>query len=459
VPFNAQIGLMIRIKRGLDLPITGTPQQVIGSVQSARTVAILGRDYVGMKPTMAVKVDDRVRLGQVLFTDKKNPAVKYTAPGSGVVTAINRGHQRRLLSVVIELDGDDAVEFPSYNSTQLAELERQTIVDALVDSGMWTSLRTRPFSKVPDPAAKPAALFITAMDTNPLAANPELIYSAEGEAFLNGINTLAKLTEGQCYLCISGKSALPFAAGKLARNVSVQQFMGPHPAGLPGTHIHYLDPAGPNKQVWHINYQDVIAIAQFFATGVIATERIVALAGPQVREPRLVRTRIGANLEELVAGELLPHESRIVSGSVLAGDKAEGSEAYLGRYHLQISAVREGRERPLLGYLSPGANRHSVMGIYVSGLFKDRRFAMSTSTQGSERAMVPIGAYEKIMPLDILPTQLLRALIVGDIETALNLGALELDEEDLALCSYVCPGKYEYGAILRDNLTRIEKEG
>jgi len=183
------------------------------------------------------------------------------------------------------------------------------------------------------------------------------------------------------------------------------------------------------------------------------------LAGPQVREPRLVRTRIGANLEELVAGELLPHESRIVSGSVLAGDKAEGSEAYLGRYHLQISAVREGRERPLLGYLSPGANRHSVMGIYVSGLFKDRRFAMSTSTQGSERAMVPIGAYEKIMPLDILPTQLLRALIVGDIETALNLGALELDEEDLALCSYVCPGKYEYGAILRDNLTRIEKEG
>ncbi|MBT4254451.1 MAG: NADH:ubiquinone reductase (Na(+)-transporting) subunit A, partial [Gammaproteobacteria bacterium] len=181
--------------------------------------------------------------------------------------------------------------------------------------------------------------------------------------------------------------------------------------------------------------------------------------GPQGTEPRLVKSRVGANLEELCAAELEPHESRVVSGSVLGGRKAEGAEAYLGRYHLQVSVLREGRERPLMGYLSPGRNRHSIMGIYISSLFKDKRHAMSTSTQGSERAMVPIGAYEKIMPMDILPTQLLRSLIVGDIESAQNLGALELDEEDLALCSYVCPGKYEYGPILRDLLTQIEKEG
>ena len=196
-----------------------------------------------------------------------------------------------------------------------------------------------------------------------------------------------------------------------------------------------------------------------FATGELDTERVISLAGPQVLEPRLLRSRLGANLDEMVAGELKPQESRVISGSVLGGAKAAGVEAYLGRYHQQVSVLREGRERPLLGYLSPGVNRHSVMGIYVSSLTKNKRFPLSTSTQGSERAMVPIGAYEKIMPLDILPTQLLRALLVGDIESAQNLGALELDEEDLGLCSYVCPGKYEYGPILRDNLTRIEKEG
>jgi len=177
-----------------------------------------------------------------------------------------------------------------------------------------------------------------------------------------------------------------------------------------------------------------------------------------VSEPRLLVSRLGADLQALCAGELEPHESRIISGSVLGGRTAANAHSYLGRYHLQVSVLREGRERPLLGYLSPGANRHSVMGIYISAIDKSRRHAMSTSTQGSDRAMVPIGAYEKIMPLDILPTQLLRALIVGDLETAQNLGALELDEEDLALCSYVCPGKYEYGPILRDNLARIEKE-
>jgi Na+-transporting NADH:ubiquinone oxidoreductase subunit A len=203
----------------------------------------------------------------------------------------------------------------------------------------------------------------------------------------------------------------------------------------------------------------VLAIARQFKDGKLDTGRVISFAGPQVKEPRILKTRLGANLDELVLGELHPQESRVLSGSVLSGSTAAGDEAFLGRYDNQVSVLREGRERPLLGYLSPGANRHSVMGIYVSSFYRDKKFDLTTSTQGSERAMVPIGAYEKIMPLDILPTQLLRALIVGDIESAINLGALELDEEDLALCSYVCPGKYEYGPILRDNLTRIEKEG
>ena len=212
------------------------------------------------------------------------------------------------------------------------------------------------------------------------------------------------------------------------------------------------------RQTAYINYQDVIAIGKLFATGLLDTSRVISLAGPQVTAPRLVRSRLGVNLDELCAGELRGNDNRVVTGSVLGGRAATGVVAYLGRYHAQVTVVREGRERPLFGYLSPGKDRHSVMGIYISSFFKSVLLPLSTSAQGSDRAMVPIGAYEKVMPLDILPTQLLRALIVGDIESAINLGALELDEEDLALCSYVCPGKYEYGTLLRDNLTRIEKE-
>ncbi|PCJ28665.1 MAG: NADH:ubiquinone reductase (Na(+)-transporting) subunit A [SAR86 cluster bacterium] len=450
---------MIRIKRGLNLPISGEPEQLAGKAQATRSVALLGCDYIGLKPTMLVAQGDRVKLGQPLFRDKKNPSVIFTSPACGVVATINRGTQRKLLSVVIELDGDDQVPLHSYSDSQLNSLSRQCIVDDLLLSGLWTSLRTRPYSKVPDPEVVPHTLFINAMDTNPLAANPVVVMKAQVEDFVLGANLLSSLADGKTYVCVDRKVDALLKQKEFTDKIVVQEFRGPHPSGLTGTHIHCIEPAGVGKQVWSINYQDVIAIGKLFASGQLCMDRIISLAGPQVTEPRLITTRIGANLDEISVGELEPHESRLISGSVLGGRTAAGVECYLGRYHLQVSVLREGRERPLFGYLSPGANRHSVMGIYISGIYKDKRHAMSTSTQGSSRAMVPIGAYEKVMPLDILPTQLLRALIVGDIESAQNLGALELDEEDLALCSYVCPGKYEYGPILRDNLTLIEKEG
>jgi Na+-transporting NADH:ubiquinone oxidoreductase subunit A len=451
--------VMIRIKRGLDLPLAGEPRQHVGNARTVRTVALLGRDYVGMKPTMAVAEGDRVKLGQVLFTDKKNPSVSYTSPGCGVVSSINRGSQRIFLSIVIELDGAEEETFTAYTPEQLTTIDAQSVRDNLIASGLWTSLRTRPFSKVPDPESRPYALFINAMDTNPLAANPDLVLDGQQEQFVFGVNLLSTLPENGTHLIVGAKDSAGLRDRAFRDSVKVSQFDGPHPAGLPGTHIHKLEPAGAKKHIWTINYQDVIAVGKLFTSGKLSTERIISVAGPQVVEPRLVKTRVGASLDELMAGELLGNETRVISGSVLGGRKVEGVEAFLGRYHLQVSALREGRERPAFGYLSLGADRHSVMGIYISRFFKGRKLALSTSTQGSERAMVPIGAYEKIMPLDILPTQLLRALIVGDIETATNLGALELDEEDLALCSYVCPGKYEYGPILRNNLARIEKEG
>ena len=451
---------MIKITRGLDIPIDGAPAQQIESGQRVDTVAVLGRDYVGMKPTMAVSEGDRVKLGQPLFEDKKTPGVIFTSPGTGVVKQINRGEKRFFQSIVIALDDSDTdqISFARYQPSELDSLDPAKIVENLLNSGLWTALRSRPFSKVPAPSAIPHSIFVNAIDTDPLAADPELIAREHADDFINGINLLARLTPGKLFLCRGPGSFDGIEKQQIAANVSVETFAGPHPAGLTGTHIHFLDPVSLSKQVWSINYQDVIAVGKLFTTGNLSVERVVVLAGPQVTKPRLIRTRLGADLQALTSGELKDGENRVISGSILSGCAAVGVESYLGRYHLQVSVLREGREREFLGYLSPGTERHSVLGIYISSFLKGRKLPFTTTTNGSPRAMVPVGSYERVMPLDILPTQLLRALIVGDIEVVQSLGGLELEEEDLALCTYVCPGKYEYGPILRDNLTRIEKE-
>jgi Na+-transporting NADH:ubiquinone oxidoreductase subunit A len=443
---------MIKIKRGLDLPISGAPEQRVEPARAARSVALLGCDYHGMRPTMAVQVGDRVRLGQVLFSDKRNPGVHFTSPGAGVVAAIHRGEQRMLQSVVIDLEGDEAVEFARYEASRLSSLDAALVRENLQQSGLWSALRTRPFSKVPAVDAVPSSIFVTAIDTHPLAADPSVIIGERADDFANGLAVLARLA--RVFLCKAPGVSLPGEA-----QATPVEFAGPHPAGLPGTHIHFLDPVGANKSVWQIGYQDVLAIGALFTTGYLNPERVVALAGPVVTRPRLLRTRLGVSLEELCAGELRPGHTRIISGSVLGGRTSHGAFAFLGRYHVQVSCLHEGTERQLLHYLRPGVNKHSVLNIFVSRLLGGRKLAMDTSTNGSPRAMVPVGNYEAVMPLDILPTQLLRYLIVGDTEMAQKLGCLELDEEDLALCSYVCAGKYEYGPILRDNLARIEKEG
>lgn len=447
---------MITIKKGLDLPIAGAPEQVIYDGPSIKRVATLGEEYVGMRPTMHVKVEDRVKKGQILFEDKKNPGVKFTAPAAGTVVEINRGAKRVLQSVVIAVDdSEEQITFKSYSSAELAKLERETVQEQLVESGMWTALRTRPFSKVPALDSAPRSIFVTAMDTNPLSANAELVIKENAQAFTDGLQVLSRLTDGQVHVC-KGEGSLPQAN---SANVKEHVFSGVHPAGLAGTHIHFIDPVVPGKVVWYINYQDVIAFGKLFTSGEICTDRVVALGGPVVNKPRLLRTRIGASLDELTAGELQEGENRVISGSVLAGTNANGPHAYLGRYHLQVSVLKEGREKELFGWLAPGSNKFSVTRAYLGHLAKGKLFDLTTTTNGSARAMVPIGNYERIMPLDVLPTLLLRDLLSGDTDSAQSLGCLELDEEDLALCTYVCPGKYDYGQVLRECLTKIELEG
>ena len=445
---------MIKIKQGLDLPISGAPVQRIEAARPVRSVAVMGYDYNGMKPSMEVQVGDRVKLGQVLFSDKKSPGVQYTAPAAGVISAIHRGEKRVLQSVVIDVEGDEQLNFARYPAAELASLSAASVRENLQQSGLWTALRARPFSQVPAIEAVPSSIFVTAIDTHPLAADPTVVIAEYAADFEYGLQVLSHL--GRIFLCKAAGAQLP---GEQLPKVHTEAFAGPHPAGLPGTHMHFLDPVSASKSVWSINYQDVIAIGKLFTTGQLWVERIVALAGPVVEQPRLLRTRLGANLEELSAGQLQPGCNRVISGSVLGGRTAQGAFAFLGRYHLQVSCLVEGNDRELLHYLRAGVNKHSVLNIFVSKLMAAKKFAFSTTTNGSPRAMVPVGNYEEVMPLDILPTQLLRYLIVGDTEMAQKLGCLELDEEDLALCTYVCAGKYEYGPILRDNLARIEKEG
>lgn len=448
---------MIKIKKGLDLPISGAPEQTITDGKTVSHVALIGFDYIGMKPTMAVKEGDRVKRGTLLFTDKKTEGVRYTSPAAGVVKEINRGDRRVFQSIVVEVDGDDAESFARYGESDIASLERQQVVDNLVESGLWTTFKTRPYSKVPEIDTAPHSIFVSVMDTNPLAADPTVIIGENPSAFEQGLRILTKLTQGKVF--VSGKPGSDVSVPD-SDSVEVQQFDGKHPAGNVGTHIHYLDPIVGDKVVWSIGYQDVIDIAKLFETGELPVDRIVAIGGPKASKPRLVRTRIGASLPELLDGEIATDcEVRTISGSVFGGRRGDGPCAYLGRFANQISVLEEGSKREFMGWLSPGPNKFSVLNIYLSRLMKGKLFNFTTTTNGSERAMVPVGAYEKVMPLDILPTQLLRSLIVGDTEMAQHLGALELDEEDLALCTFVCPGKYEYGPILRENLTRIEIEG
>lgn len=451
-----------KIKKGLDLPIQGEPVQEVSDGEAVSAVALVADDYAGMKPTMLVGEGDEVQRGQALFADKKTEGVVYTSPGAGRVAEVNRGDRRAFQSIVIELDDAEkggegsSVSFENYSGRAVGELSGDEVRALLIESGMWPVLRARPFGKVAEPASTPKSIFVTAMDSNPLAPDVDIALAGHEEDFAIGLEALGKLTEGTVYVCKNPDSAVPVPSGG---KFATEEFVGPHPAGTAGVHIHFLDPVDRKKLVWHVGYANVAAIGHVFRTGALGLERVVALAGPAVANPRLIRTRVGAKLSELAAADLPDDDVRLISGSVLSGRTAVGPLDYLGRHHNQISALLEGRERELLGWLGPGFTKFSTISAYASKLLPGAKFSFTTSTNGSDRAIVPIGMYENVMPMDILPTFLLKALVVGDVEYAEQLGVLELEEEDLALCTFVCPGKTEYGPLLRNLLTKIEKEG
>jgi len=454
------------IKKGLDIPIKGSPEQRVEPAPRVTKVAVLARDYPFMKPRMHVQIGDEVRRGQLLFEDRKTAGVRFTSPGAGTVAAINRGARRSLESVVVELTPgerrgspaeSDFHTFRAFTGRDVQSLRGEELRELLAESGLWTAIRQRPFSKVPSPSSSCHSIFVTAMDTNPLAPNPEVVLEGQMKDFQRGLQALCSLTEGIVYLCRAPGARIEPGP---AERVRVEEFDGEHPAGLAGTHIHFLDPVHREKVVWYVGYQDVAAIGRLIETGKLPVERTVALCGPIVIRPRLLTTRLGAEVEPLIDEQLFFGEARVVSGSVLFGHRARGTKfGYLGRYANQISCIAEDHRRRFLGLMTPGWDLFSTTRAYLSG-FRSRttKYDFTTSARGSRRAMVPIGLFENVMPLDIMPTFLLRALLMDDLERAEALGCLELDEEDLALCSFVSPGKEDFAPHLRRNLFEIWKE-
>ena len=450
---------MIKIKKGLNIPINGEPAEEINDSKNSRSVAILGDDYVGMKPTMLVEVGNEVRLGQALFEDKKNPGVIFTSPAGGKVEAINRGERRALQSVVIEIAKDEeSLEFKSFSENELAETTSDEVRKQLINSGMWTSFRTRPYSKIPPIDSSPSSLFISALDTEPLSPNPEKIINQKKDSFDFGLLVLKTLLDCPIHISIAEESNLSISEDD---NIKLHTISGPHPAGLVGTQMHFISPASLSNINWSIGYQDLIAIGQLFKTGKIDVERIISIAGPQVNNPAYFKTRLGACSDEITAGELTQRENRVISGSVISGREAIGPYAYLGRYHNQISVVAEpnSKDREFMNWLTPGPRKFSKIPLFLSSLFPNKIFKFKALMNGSDRPIVPIGVYEEVLPLNLLPAMLLRNIVLMDTEKIQALGGLELDEEDLSLCSFVCPGKYDFGSLLRAGLTKIEIEG
>ena len=434
---------MISIKKGLDLPISGKPHAELSDTPNVRKVAILGNDFIGMKPTLLAREGDKVKVGQKIIEDKKNPGIFFTSPCGGVITDINRGEKRKFLSLEIEIDQNE--EFIEFDTNQNPK-------DLLINSGLFNSFRTRPFNRTPRSNDVPDCIFINACDTNPLSIDPHHIISLNKDEFDTGVNFISSLFSSSTHLTYQDN-----IHDYNYENVESHMFSGPHPAGLVSTHIGSIYPVDIQRCVWTIGYQEVISIGYLLKNKTLRTHKNIAIAGESVFKPSLLSSRIGANLDELTAGKI-EDNSRIISGSVLFGHDAKDAMSYLGFYDNQVSVISNIPNDIFMNWLMPGKTLHSKLNVFISSFVKPKKFTFNTSTNGGNRAIVPVGSYEEVIPLDILVTQLLKALVVSDIEVATDLGMLELTAEDLALATYVCPSKYDYCSILMDNLNKVYEE-
>lgn len=447
---------VIKIKRGLDIKMNGQAELIYVKAPRAKTYAIKPGDWHGLTPKIIPKLCDEVKVGTPIFYDKYHPEVKFCSPVSGILSSINRGERRRIVEVVVEDDGKDTAE--SFKQGEPSGMKREEIVENLLNSGLWPLIRRRPYTVTARTGEVPKSIFISAFDTSPLAPDYDFLLKDAVEDFQWGVNVLKQLTEGKVHLNLDGRYPSVRTLSTI-KGAELNHFKGPHPAGNVGIQIHKLDPINKGEVVWVVQPQDVITIGRLFKTGKYDPSVVVALTGARVEKPQYYKTIRGAAVAPLLEKQLREGDNRVISGNVLNGKKIDPETGYVGHFDSQLSVIKEGNYHELFGWMMPGFKKMSVSRSFASRwLAPNRKFDMDTNYHGGHRAFVMTGEYEKVLPMDIYPMQLLKAILVNDIDKMEQLGIYEIDEEDLALCEFVCTSKTPVTKILRDGLRAMRKE-
>ena len=451
-----------KIKKGYTIKLEGATHPEVRDTEMPKRFAIQPSDFLGVKPKLAADVGDTVSIGSVLFTDKENEKVKFLSPAAGKITRINRGERRLIKEIIIETDGDEAaVSFPKILMNEIAAKSREDIVNYLLEGGVWPYIRQRPFSKIANPRIVPRDIFISGLDTNPLAPDYSVMLDNETDTFKLGVALLKKLTTGKVFFSIDASRTNYMSALQAIEGVEVHGFSGPHPAGNVSVQIDRIAPMKRGDHIWYIYAPDVVLLGKLASEGKFPVNRIVAVAGSSVKEEkrRYYHTRLGIPVQALLQeGDLVDEDVRFISGSVLQGREIEAT-GFVGFYDHVVTVIPEKEERQLLGWIYPGLKTISFSNTFLSSLFGPKKYIQDTRTHGGVRAFIQTGEYEKVMPLDILPMYLVKSIIAEDIEEMENLGILECAPEDFALCTYICPSKIDFGAYIQKGLDMIAREG
>jgi len=447
--------MTIKIKRGLNINLTGKADKTIASAPPPETYSIKPAGFIDVVPKLLVQQGDEVLAGTPLFFDKQNESVQFCSPVSGEIAEIVRGDKRRILE--IKILADSRMNYHSFGISSPDNLSRQEIIDRLLISGVWPFIRQRPFGIIARPQELPKSVFVSAFDSSPLAPDLDFIIEESAADFQAGLDVLKKLTEGKLHLNIhdGGNTSPVFSK---AKGVQINTVSGPHPAGNVGVQIHHIDPVNKGEVVWCVNAQDVPVIGRLFTKGIFDTTRILALTGSQVLRPAYYRFLVGAGINHILGhAGLKEGKNRVISGNVLTGEKI-GADGHLNFYDTQITVIPEGGEPEFIGWLKPGFNKFSVSRAFFSWLTPRKKFTLDTNLHGEERPFVISGQYEQVLPMDIYPVQLLKSILVEDLDLMEQLGIYEVVEEDFALCEFICTSKIESQKIIRKGLNIVRKE-
>ncbi len=448
------MGTIVKIKKGLNIRLKGEAEKVYAEIPQSETFAIKPTDFTGLKPKLLAKVGDEVKAGSALFCDKDNPQVLFTSPVSGEIIEINRGEKRKILEVKVLADKE--ISYLPFKKADPNDLSREEIIEILLKSGAWPLIRQRPFEIIADPSDKPKAIFISAFNSAPLAADNDFILHGHGDEFQVGLNAIAKLSEGKVHLNVNADSTTSkvFTNSKI---VQINHVSGPHPAGNVGVQIHHIDPINKGEVAWHLTPQDVLIVGRLFSEGKYNASRIVALTGSEVKKAKYFKTMIGGSITHMVADNIKDGNLRYISGNPLTGSKIPAN-GYVGFYDTQVAVLPEGDKMDFMGWLTPGFHKFSMSRTFLSWLMPGKKYNLNTNLNGESRAYVVTGEYEQVMPMDIHPVHLIKSIMIGDIERMENLGIYEVAEEDFALCEFVCTSKTNVQPIIREGLDMVKAE-